>query len=547
MNNLTQMSVNPADTRCPFCESTAVHFSFKMQDEYPVWDCEHCRSRFLNPQPSDEVLAQIYQANYFLGGDSPEAQAERLRMKQKTARLFLEQLKDYRGKHEGTLLEIGCGQGELLVEAEQLGYDVMGVEYSEHAVGVAQSRLTRGRVLKGEVTDVALEPHSFDVILNTDVIEHVRDVKAFLASIHRLLKPGGVLVMTTISVNTLSHRLLGRSWVEFKVEHLSYFSDNALYLLLFNAGFQQVTLQPAYKILTPEYLKHHFVKYPVPVLTQIAQVGYRLLPPAIQQRDFRLTGSGVTLIATAAPIPPKRTLSIVLPVYNEVKTFETLLTQLLEIDLPVEKQIIIVESNSTDGSRERVLAYQNHPNIQVILQDQPRGKGAAVREGLAHATGDFVVIQDADLEYSVEDYPRILQPLLDGEVTFLLGSRHIRDNHWDIRQFSQNRSMAWVMNFGHVLFRMLLNLLYGQRMKDPFTMYKVFWRDCIHDLHLEANRFDFDFELVIKLLRKGFVPVEIPVQYQSRSFSEGKKVRIFADPLTWLRALVKYRFSRLKR
>jgi hypothetical protein len=112
-----------------------------------------------------------------------------------------------------------------------------------------------------------------------------------------------------------------------------------------------------------------------------------------------------------------------------------------------------------------------------------------------------------------------------------------------MRRFADQPAVSAFFNFGHVLFRTALNAIYGQHIKDPFTMYKVFRRDCLHRLKFECNRFDFDFELVIKLLRKGYVPLEVPVNYASRSFKEGKKVSAWRDPLTWVRALVKYRFA----
>jgi hypothetical protein len=111
-----------------------------------------------------------------------------------------------------------------------------------------------------------------------------------------------------------------------------------------------------------------------------------------------------------------------------------------------------------------------------------------------------------------------------------------------MRRFERRLGISWLFNFGHLVFLMLFNLLYGQRLKDPFTMFKVFRRDCLHGLHFECDRFDFDFELVIKLLRKGYQPAEIAVNYTSRSFDQGKKVRPFRDPPTWLRALIRYRF-----
>jgi glycosyltransferase involved in cell wall biosynthesis len=218
---------------------------------------------------------------------------------------------------------------------------------------------------------------------------------------------------------------------------------------------------------------------------------------------------------------------------------------LIERDLePLDKEIIIVESNSSDSTREVVSQYRNHSQVKLIFEDRPRGKGHAVRAGLAHATGDFVLIQDADLEYDIEDYDVLLEPLISGRSAFVLGSRH-GGKTWKLRQFAGNRAASILFNFGHWFFRTVLNLLYGTHLKDPFTMYKVFRRDCLSGLRFECDYFDFDFELLIKLVRKGFIPIEIPVNYRSRSFYEGKKVSLLRDPWTWLRALVRFRFSKL--
>ena len=127
----------------------------------------------------------------------------------------------------------------------------------------------------------------------------------------------------------------------------------------------------------------------------------------------------------------------------------------------------------------------------------------------------------------------------------MLGSRHLGD--WKLRRFSDQLALATLFNLGHLLFVTLLNVLYGQRLRDPFTMYKVFRRDCLHGLTFECNRFDFDFELVIKLIRAGYTPLELPVNYESRSLRDGKKVSILRDPPTWLWALIKFRCSPLQR
>jgi glycosyltransferase involved in cell wall biosynthesis len=242
-------------------------------------------------------------------------------------------------------------------------------------------------------------------------------------------------------------------------------------------------------------------------------------------------------------------LSVIMPVFNERASFPIVMEQLVAKRIPnVEIDIIVVESNSTDGTREEVRKFDGHPRVRVIYQDVPRGKGNAVRAGLAQATGDYILIQDADLEYDLNDYEPLLQPLMTGTSAFVLGSRHVSDGHsWKIRHFTTEPGLSQVMNVGHLCFTALFNVVYGTRLRDPFTMYKVFRRDCLDGLTFEADRFDFDWELVGKLVRAGYPPREIPVNYQSRSFAEGKKVTFFRDPLTWVRACFKYRFVPLKK
>ena len=242
-----------------------------------------------------------------------------------------------------------------------------------------------------------------------------------------------------------------------------------------------------------------------------------------------------------------RTCSIIVPVYNEKDTFPQLMRRLLDkrLDhLGLEREIILVESNSTDGTRELVAGFAGTPGVRIIWEDTPRGKGHAVRTGLAAATGDIVMIQDADLEYDVNDYDVLLQPLLQDQAAFVLGSRHSGDV--PMREFTDQPLLGPILNAAHWFFTGIINVLYGQRLKDPFTMYKVFRRDCLYGLTFECNRFDFDHELVIKLLLKGHQPVEIPVNYRSRSFRQGKKIRFFRDPPTWVAADVRFRVRRLR-
>lgn len=242
-------------------------------------------------------------------------------------------------------------------------------------------------------------------------------------------------------------------------------------------------------------------------------------------------------------------LSVVLPVYNEAAHVGVLLEQVLEQPLPggLEKELIIVESNSTDGSRGvvKAFAWRNSDIVKLILQNKPMGKGNAVREGLAAATGDIILIQDGDLEYDVKDYPQLIQPILDNQADFVLGSRHLSAGSWKIRKFKENPFSSYFLNFGGKVFHAFFNLMYRTKLTDPTTMYKVFRRKCIENLHFDSNRFDFDFELVAKLIRSGFVPLEVPISYVSRGFEEGKKIHVFRDPFMWVWAILKFRFCKV--
>ncbi|MDH4064039.1 MAG: glycosyltransferase family 2 protein, partial [Acidobacteriota bacterium] len=209
----------------------------------------------------------------------------------------------------------------------------------------------------------------------------------------------------------------------------------------------------------------------------------------------------------------------------------------------LETEVIIVESNSTDGTRAIVEGYRDRPGVRVVLEDRPRGKGHAVRTGLARATGDIVLIQDGDLEYDIDDYEALLAPLVGWEALFVLGSRH--SGHWKMRVFNDAPITAAVFNLGQLFYTGLVNLVLRTAMADPFTMFKVFRRDCLHGLAFTGQRFDFDFELVMKLVRKGYVPLELPVNYTARSFAEGKKVSFVRDGLTWVWVVVKYGFGPL--
>ncbi|MDR3377122.1 MAG: glycosyltransferase [Verrucomicrobiae bacterium] len=541
--------MNPTTARpmvktCHVCKSTRVYYLFSACD-YRVVRCEDCGLVFLNPQPSEEELARIYGANYFLGSESEAGRREVSELTQATARLYLAEIGRYHGPAGGRLLEVGCGDGDFLVLAEASGWQVTGVGGSATACEQARKRLKNGEVYCGELAQVALAGEQFDLCVVADFIEHVRSPLDFLLEIHRLLKPGGTLFIATPSIDSWSARVMRQKWMEFKAEHLIYFDRQTVQTALFKSGFHEVIVQPGWKILTFDYIRLHFERFPVPWITPLLNRLSHILPRQLQHRRHRLVASGVTALARKCARRPQPVLSVIVPAYNEMKTFATLMDSLLRKEVPgLQMEIIIVESNSTDGTREAALKFQGHPRVKLVLEEEPRGKGHAVRSGLQAATGDYVLIQDADLEYDLEDYDVLLEQLLAGRSAFVLGSRHGGRHGLKMRQFAGQYGLSLFLNVGHWFFATLINLLFWQRLRDPFTMFKIFRRDCLYGLEFKCNRFDFDFELLIKLIRKGYQPTELPVNYRSRSFKEGKKVRMFRDPLTWLAVLADLRWMK---
>lgn len=240
-----------------------------------------------------------------------------------------------------------------------------------------------------------------------------------------------------------------------------------------------------------------------------------------------------------------KTFSIIVPIFNERATAAILLDRVLGQALPegLKKEVVIVEGGSTDGTREIVAAYEGRPGVRVIYEEEPRGKGAAVRLGLSKITGDYVLIQDGDLEYDVAEYPRLLAPLLDGSADVVFGTRVV-SSHWQFRTFSGLEKLyGLVVNFGGVLFTTMFNVLYGTRLTDGATMFKLFRAQDLKELTLRSDVFDYDWEISAKLAKKNLRFAELPVVYKARSRAEGKKIRFWRDGTRVLLAILKYRFT----
>jgi glycosyltransferase involved in cell wall biosynthesis len=221
-------------------------------------------------------------------------------------------------------------------------------------------------------------------------------------------------------------------------------------------------------------------------------------------------------------------LSIIIPVYNEVATIREVLDRVRSA--PVDKELIVVDDGSTDGTRE-ILDRERARGTLVILHEQNRGKGSAIRTGLARATGDYVLIQDADLEYDPADYELLLRPILRGKATVVYGSRFL----------GEHKAMLFWHSVGNRLLTLVTNLLYDSTLTDMETCYKLFPTALIQSIPLRAQRFDFEPEVTAKILKRGYRIYEVPISYAGREIHEGKKIS-WRDGFPALVSLVKYRF-----
>ena len=226
-----------------------------------------------------------------------------------------------------------------------------------------------------------------------------------------------------------------------------------------------------------------------------------------------------------------RRLSVIVPVFNERNTVAEIVRQMRAVDLPIEREIVIVDDGSDDGTRA-VLAQLADSTVHVILHEHNRGKGAAIRTALAQVTGDLVLIQDADLEYSPEDWPKLLAPIFSGRARVVYGSRFT----------GERRNMLFLHWVGNRFLSLVTNVLYNTTLSDMETCYKLFDRELIRDIRLRSDRFDFEPEITAKLLRRGVRIYEVPISYTGREFDEGKKIT-WRDGMVALWTLVKYRFT----
>jgi hypothetical protein len=509
---------------CPACRADAERYLFHERGARFV-QCRTCDVVYVNPPPREA-------RGYFdIPAASDHATVEDRRHVRKelddVLRYATEVHRAHRGSAPARIVLAGRMPDELTIESP---------------ARIDGIRLTREETVRlvheADVSPIlaALDDEVDLVVLNQllEACPRAADVVDELAA---RLPRRALLVVVYTNAASLPGRIMRRRWRGFFHWKTVYFNSENLRNTLERAGLAFVaqtgmntsyTVTRALNIVLPD----------APAADMARRVG--LGAAAVRVR----TGTYVSIFERAKESPADELLSVIVPVYNEANYVRAVLDELLSKQFVIPHEVIVVESNSTDGTREIARTFEGRPRLRIIYEDRPRGKGAAVRRGLAEATGTITLIQDADFEYDLDDYDALLEPIVQRRTSFVLGSRSLGLDDWKVRRFARSPVKAFLMNVAQLLFARTFNVLYQQRVRDVNTMFKVFRRECIEGVEFTATGFSFDIELACMLVKNGYRPMEVPVNYVARSFEEGKKINFLSEFFPSFSMFFRCRFGR---
>ena len=508
---------------CPVCGADTERYLFHERGARFV-QCRSCQAVYVNP-PARE-LRDYFNVASVDGGRTTEDHEHVQRELGQIVRHAAELYRARRGVSPGRVLIAGR-------TVEDLGVALNKVE----AV-----RLTHDQTLRlVNDADVSAIVESLDddvelVILNQllEACPRASDVAAQLAA---RLPRRAMLVVVYSNVASFPGRILRRYWRRFFDWKAVYFNSENLRGMLERSGLRFVGQSG----LNTPYTVTRALRLAFPG-TPMAGVARGLGLGAATVRAP--TGTYVSIFERANESAACELLSVIVPAFNEAAYLRAVLDGLLAKQFSVPHEVIVVESNSTDGTREIARSYEGQPGVRVVYEDEARGKGSAVRRGLTEVAGTIVLIQDADFEYDLDDYDALLEPIVQRRTGFVLGSRSLGLDDWKVRRYARSRVKALLMNMAQLVFARTFNLLFQQRTTDINTMFKVFRRECIEGVEFAGKGFNFDIELACMLVKNGYSPMEVPVNYVARGFDEGKKINFLSDFFPSFLMIFKCRFGR---
>jgi hypothetical protein len=525
---VTRSRANARFISCPVCRSDAERYLFHERGARFV-QCRSCDTVFVNP-PARE-LRDYFDVHVAGGATTEDREHVRAGLND-----VLHYAADVHRAHRGSSPARVVLAGQM---PDDLSPHDLSTALSAHVDAV---RLTHDETLRlvheAEVSPiVAAIGEDVDLVVLNHLLEACPRAADVVAALAARLPSRALLVVVYSNTASVPGRLLRRHWRRFFDWRAVYFNSENLRGMVERAGLRLVRQSG----LNTSYTVTRALDLVLPG-TQAAGVARRAGLSAATLRAP--TGTYVSIFERGDESEAGELLSVVVPVFNEAAYVRGVLDELLAREFVIPHEVIVVESNSTDGTREIVQRYEGHPGLRIIYEDQPRGKGAAVRRGLKAAAGTIMLIQDADFEYDLEDYDALLEPIVQRRTSFVLGSRSLGLDDWKVRRFGRSRAKGLLLNLAHVGFTQIFNVLYQQRVTDVVTMFKVFRRECIEGAEFVAERFNFDIELACTIVKNGYSPMEVPVNYVARGFDEGKKVEFLRDAFPVALMFFRCRFRR---
>ena len=512
---------------CPVCRADAERYLFHERGARFV-QCRSCDTVFVNP-PAREL--RDYFDVHAAGEATIEDREHVRRGLNDVLRYATEVYRTHRGSRPARILLAGYMPDDL-----SIADDLSAASSSQ----IDAVRLTHDETLR-LVHDADVSPivsamgEDVDLVVLNHLLEACPRAAEVVSELAARLPSRALLIVAYSNSASVPGRFLRRHWRRFFHWKAVYFNSENLRGMVERAGLRLVRQSG----MNTSYTVTRALDLVLPG-TQAASLGRHAGLDAATIRAP--TGTYVSIFERGDELKAGELLSVVVPVFNEAAYVRGVLDELLARQFVIPHEVIVVESNSTDGTREIVRSYEGTPGVQIIYEERARGKGSAVRRGLAAATGTIILIQDADFEYDLEDYDALLEPILQRRTSFVLGSRSLGLDDWKVRRFARSRVKGLLMNIAQLGFARIFNVLYQQRVTDVATMFKVFRRECIDGAEFVAERFNFDIELACTIVMNGYSPMEVPVNYVARGFDEGKKVEFRRDFLPVVLMFFKCRF-----